>query len=127
MVLAVALGVAVGVVAGFFRRRVDAVLMRLVALGLAMPRMFLLLMIVALWGQISLASLVLLIGLTGWFATSRLVRAEVLSLRENEFIAAARPLGTSPARIVWHHVLPNAAAPITVAAALGIGPLTALA
>lgn len=121
MVLAVTLGAAVGVLAGYFRHTVDAVLMRLVDLGLAMPRMFLLLMIVALWGQISLGNLVLLIGLTGWFATSRLVRAEVLSLREREFIAAARALGTSPARIVWRHVLPNAAAPIIVSAALGIG------
>src|SRR5260370_41715657 len=121
MVLAVALGVAVGVVAGFFRRRVDAVLMRLVDLGLAMPRMFLLLVIVALWGQISLANLVLLIGFTGWFATSRVVRAEVLSLREREFIAAARALGAGPAGGVWRRRLPNAAAPIIVSAALGIG------
>jgi peptide/nickel transport system permease protein len=126
MVLAVTLGAAVGVLAGYFRRGVDAVLMRLVDLGLAMPRIFLLLMIVALWGQLSLVKLVALIGLTGWFATSRVVRAEVLSLREREFIAAARALGTSPARIVWRHVVPNAAAPIIVSAALGIGQVMLL-
>jgi peptide/nickel transport system permease protein len=65
--------------------------------------------------------LVLLIGLTGWFATSRLVRAEVLSLREREYVAAARALGAGSGRIIFRHVLPNASAPIIVSAALGIG------
>jgi peptide/nickel transport system permease protein len=83
--------------------------------------MFVLLVVVALWDHVSLAVLVLLIGLTGWFGTSRLVRAEVLSLREREFVAAARGLGAGPGRIVLRHVLPNAAAPIIVSAALGIG------
>jgi len=70
---------------------------------------------------VPLAVLVLLIGLTGWFGTSRLVRAEVLSVREREFVAAARSLGAQPARVIFRHVLPNAAAPIIVSAALGIG------
>jgi len=104
MVVAVTVGAAVGAVAGYFRRWVDAALMRLVDVALAMPRIF-----------------VLLIGLTGWFGTSRLVRAEVLSLREREFVAAARALGAGPRRIIFRHVLPNAAAPIIVSAALGIG------
>src|SRR5438874_11357047 len=95
--------------------------MRLVDVGLAMPRMFMLLMVVALWEHVPLAVLVLLIGLTGWFGTSRLVRAEVLSVREREFVAAARSLGAQPARVIFRHVLPNAAAPIIVSAALGIG------
>src|SRR2546422_8420595 len=67
--------------------------MRLVDVGLSMPRIFVLLMVVALWERLPVAALVLLIGLTGWFGTSRLVRAEVLSLREREFVAAARALG----------------------------------
>src|SRR5213076_3358294 len=96
-------------------------LMRLVDVGLAMPRIFVLLMAVALWEHIALWVLVLLIGLTGWFGTSRLVRAEVLSLREREFVAAARALGAGTGRVVFRHVLPNAAAPIVVSAALGIG------
>ncbi|HYK83621.1 MAG TPA: ABC transporter permease [Gemmatimonadales bacterium] len=121
MVLAVTVGAAVGAVAGYFRHSVDAALMRCVDVGLAMPRVFVLLMVVALWDHLSVPVLVLLIGFTGWFATSRLVRAEVLSLREREFIAAARALGARPARIVVRHVLPNAAAPIIVSAALGIG------
>jgi len=121
MLLAVTVGATVGALAGYWRRWVDTVLMRLVDVGLAVPRIFVLLMVVALWGQISLALLVLLIGLTGWFATSRLVRAEVLSLRERDFVAAAGALGATPARVIFRHVLPNAAAPVIVSAALGIG------
>ncbi|HET7789848.1 MAG TPA: ABC transporter permease [Gemmatimonadales bacterium] len=121
MAVAVTVGAVVGALAGYFRRSVDAVLMRLVDVGLAVPRMFILLMIVALWEGLSLPMLVLVIGLTGWFATSRLVRAEVLSLRERGFVESARALGASPARVIFRHVLPNAAAPIVISAALGIG------
>jgi len=121
MLVAVTTGVVVGGVAGYFRRWVDTALMRLVDVGLAMPRIFILLMAVALWEHLPLAVLVLLIGLTSWFGTSRLVRAEVLSLREREFVAAARALGAEPGRVIFRHVLPNAAAPVIVSAALGIG------
>lgn len=121
MLVAVTAGVVVGGVAGYVRRWVDPTLMRLVDVGLAMPRIFVLLMAVALWERLPLAVFVLLIGLTGWFGTSRLVRAEVLSLREREFVAAARALGAEPARVIFRHVLPNAAAPVIVSAALGIG------
>ncbi len=121
MTVAVTVGAMVGGVAGYFRRWVDTTLMRLVDVGLAMPRIFVLLMAVALWDHIALWVLVLLIGLTGWFGTSRLVRAEVLSLREREFVAAARAMGAGAGRVIFRHVLPNAAAPIIVSAALGIG------
>jgi peptide/nickel transport system permease protein len=121
MVVAVTLGAAVGAVAGYVRRWVDTALMRLVDVGLAMPRIFAMLVVVALWERLSMPVFVLLIGVTGWFATSRLVRAEVLSLREREFVAAARALGAGPGRVIFRHVLPNAAAPIIVSAALGIG------
>jgi len=121
MLVAVSVGTAVGLLAGYFRRWVDGVLMRLVDVGLAVPRIFLLLMVVALWSQLPLAILVLTIGLTGWFATSRLVRAEVLSLRELAYVDAARALGAPPARVIFRHVLPNALAPLIVSAALGIG------
>ncbi|MBI1967464.1 MAG: ABC transporter permease [Gemmatimonadetes bacterium] len=121
MLVAVTVGSIVGAMAGYFRRWVDAVLMRTVDVGLAIPRLFLLLMIAALWEGLPLPVLVLLIGLTGWFGTSRLVRAEVLSVRERDFVAAARALGAGPARVIFRHVLPNAAAPIIVSAALGIG------
>ena len=126
MLVAATIGTAVGAVAGYFRRWVDAALMRLVDVGLAMPRIFVLLMAVALWEHIALWVLVLLIALTGWFATSRLVRAEVLSLRERDFVAAARAAGAGSGRVIFRHVLPNAAAPIIVSAALGVGNMMLL-
>src|SRR2546426_9413001 len=117
MLVTAHVGNAVGADAGYFRRWVDPTLMRLVDVGLAMPRIFVLLMAVALWEHIALWVLVLLIGLTGWFGTSRLVRAEVLSLREREFVAAARALGAGAGRVIFRHGLPNAAAPIIVSRA----------
>jgi len=119
--VAVTIGALVGAASGYFRRWVDASLMRLVDVGLALPRMFLLLVIAALWEGLPLSVLVVLIGLTGWFGTSRIVRAEVLSLRERDFVAAARALGAGAPRVIFRHVLPNAAAPIIVSAALGVG------
>jgi len=121
MLVAVTVGAVVGAVAGYVRRWVDTALMRLVDVGLAVPRIFLLLMAIALWEHLPLALLVLLIGLTGWFGTSRLVRAEVLTLRERDFVAAARAAGAGAPRIIFRHILPNVAAPIIVSAALGIG------
>lgn len=121
MLVAVTVGTVVGAVAGYYRRWVDAVLMRGVDIGLALPRIFILLMAIALWERLPFPALVLAIGLTSWFGTSRLVRAEVLSLRERDYVAAARALGAGPARVIFAHVLPNAAAPIIVSAALGIG------
>jgi len=121
MLVAVTLGTLVGAVAGYYRRWVDAVLMRGVDVGLALPRIFVLLIAVALFGRLPLAVLVLVIGFTSWFGTSRLVRAEVLSVRERDFVAAARAVGAGPGRVIFRHVLPNAAAPIIVSAALGIG------
>jgi peptide/nickel transport system permease protein len=121
MLVAVTVGTLVGAVAGYYRHWVDAVLMRGVDVGLALPRIFVLLIAIALFGQLPLTALVLAIGLTSWFGTSRLVRAEVLSVRERDFVAAARAVGAGPGRVIFRHVLPNAAAPIIVSAALGIG------
>jgi peptide/nickel transport system permease protein len=121
MLVAITVGAVVGAVAGYVRRGVDTVLMGLVDVGLAIPRIFLLLMAIVLWERLPIALLVLVIGLTGWFGTSRLVRAEVLSLRERDFVAAARGLGAGPGRVIFRHILPNVAAPIVVSAALGIG------
>ena len=119
--IAVALGSCVGAVAGYYRRWVDAILMRGVDIGLALPRIFIVLMAVALWDRLPFAWLTLVIGLTSWFATSRLVRAEVLALRERDFVVAARALGVPSSRVIFGHVLPNAAAPIIVSAALSVG------
>lgn len=120
-VVAVSLGSLVGALAGYYRRWIDVVLMRSVDVGLALPRIFVLLMVVALWDRLDFGALVVVIGLTSWFGTSRLVRAEVLALRERDYVTAARSLGAGPGRIIFRHVLPNAAAPIIVSAALGVG------
>ncbi|HEY4101119.1 MAG TPA: ABC transporter permease [Gemmatimonadales bacterium] len=121
MVVAVIAGGTIGVVAGYFRRGIDGVLMRLVDVGLAVPRIFLVLVVTALWSGLALGPLVLLLGLTGWFATSRLVRSEVLALRDAPFVEASRAAGASPLRVMLRDVTPNAAAPMIVSAALGIG------
>lgn len=121
MLVAITAGTAVGAIAGYYRRWIDAVLMRLVDLGLAVPRIFLLLAAMALWERVPIGALVLLIGATSWFSTSRLVRAEVMSLRTRPFVDAARSLGAGAPRVIFRHLLPSAAAPIIVAATLGIG------
>lgn len=121
MLIAVVLGAAVGAVAGYFRSAVDAVLMRLVDVGLAVPRIFIVFVVIALWGTAGVGAIALLLGLTSWFGTSRLVRAEVLSLRTRTFVDAALATGAGPWRVIARHLLPNAAAPIIVSVALGIG------
>jgi len=119
-VVSIGLGAVVGAVAGYFRGTADAVLMRLVDVGLAVPRIFLVLAAIAVGHPLSVVPLALLLGLTGWFATSRLVRAEVLSLRERTFVEGARALGVGPWRTIWRHVLPGTSAVVVVAAALGV-------
>jgi peptide/nickel transport system permease protein len=119
------LGTLLGAIAGYAGGTVDALLMRLVDLVLAFPRLVLLIALVAVFRP-SVATLVLVIGLTQWPSTARVVRGEVLSLREREFVQAARALGFSRARIVLRHVIPNTLAPVIVAATLGIGNVIVL-
>lgn len=121
MLLAVTLGSTVGAVAGFSRGAVDSLLMRLTDVGLAVPRIFVIMVLAAVWEHLSLPLLVAVIGLTSWFVTGRLVRAEVLSVSERPYVAAARALGLRSGRLVLRHVLPNAAAPIIISAALETG------
>lgn len=118
--IAVTLGSLIGAVAGYARGWVDAVSMRTVDLLLSFPRLVLLITIVALV-EPSVLVITLVLGLTGWMGTSRLVRGEVLSMREREFVLAARALGFGAPRILFRHILPNVASPIIVAATLGIG------
>ena len=126
MFVAVAVGGVVGAVAGYFGRAADAILMRSVDVGLAVPRIFMVLVVTALWEHLAVLPLILLLGLTGWFGTSRLVRAEVLVLRDALFVDGARAIGLSPWRTVFRHVVPNAAAPLIVTATLGIGSVMLL-
>ncbi len=124
--LSVTLGALVGVAAGYYGGAVDAVMMRLVDGALAIPRLFLLLLLLALWERIPITAFVLIVGATGWFGTSRLVRAEVLRLREADYVQAARALGSGAGRIMFRHLLPNAAGPLLVAATLGVGEVILL-
>ena len=119
--LSITVGTAYGAVAGYSGGRVDAVMMRVIDALLSIPRILVLLAIFALWGRVSLGALVLVLGLTGWFATSRLVRAQVLALKTEEMVVAARALGARNRRILWRHILPGVTSTVVVAATLGIG------
>jgi peptide/nickel transport system permease protein len=121
MVVSFAIGVLYGAVAGAAGGIVDSLMMRFVDAMLSFPTFFLLLIVSALTNKFSLTIIILIIGLTSWPGLARLVRAEVLSLRERDFVEAARALGASPARLVLRHLIPNALAPVVVAAAFAIG------
>jgi peptide/nickel transport system permease protein len=118
--LSICFGIAVGATAGMVGGWVDAVLMRLVDAALSVPRVLILILVVSLWEGVGLVSLTLLLAGTGWFAVSRLVRAETLAVRDREFVVAARALGSPPFRLLVRHVLPNVVAPALVAATLGV-------
>ncbi len=118
--MALTVGLLVGAVAGAGPRLLDAVLMRGVDALLAFPWLFLVLALTALFRP-STALVVVVLGATSWMTLSRLVRAEVLSLKEREFILAARGLGLHPARILFRHLLPNALNPVVVQATLSVG------
>ncbi|HLG05271.1 MAG TPA: ABC transporter permease [Gemmatimonadales bacterium] len=124
--LSLTMGSLVGLVAGYAGGWADAILMRIVDAALAVPRLFVILLLLVVWERIPLAALVLVLGTTGWFATSRLVRGEVLRLRHEEFVLAARALGSGPVRTITRHLLPNAAGPLLVAATLGVGEVILL-
>jgi peptide/nickel transport system permease protein len=117
--LATLIGLVVGLLSGFYGGRIDAVLMRLVDMMLCFPAFFLILSVIAFIGP-SIWNIMIIIGLTGWMGVARLVRAETLSLKERDFVAAARAQGAGDARIIFRHVLPNTLAPILVAATLGV-------
>ncbi len=124
--LSLTLGALVGIVAGYAGGVLDAALMRLVDAAIAIPRLFLLLLIVAIMDHIPLSVLVLAIGATGWFGTSRLVRAEVLRLRTLDFVRGAEALGAGRGRIIWRHLLPNVAGPLAAATTLAVGDVILL-
>jgi peptide/nickel transport system permease protein len=124
--LSMTLGAAVGLVSGYLGGMVDATLMRLVDGALAIPRLFILLMVLAVWERVPVLALILLIGATGWFATSRIVRAEVLRLREETYVRAAEALGARRRRIIFRHLLPNVLGPLLVTATLAVGDVILL-
>ena len=117
--LATLIGVLLGAVAGYYGGWVDNLLMRLVDLMLCFPTFFLILAVIAVL-EPSIWNIMIIIGLTSWMGVARLVRAEFLTLREREFVQAARALGARDGRIIFRHLLPNALAPVMVSATLGV-------
>ncbi len=129
MALSLFVGTLVGVLAGYFRR-IDGLLMRFTDLFLALPLLPLLLVIIMLFRDTLRAAfgpetgifilIVFVIGITSWMQTARIVRGDVLALKQQEFVLAARSIGTPPHRMILRHVLPNVMSPIMVSATLGI-------
>ncbi|MEE9416133.1 MAG: ABC transporter permease [Acidimicrobiales bacterium] len=129
MLFGLFIGTAVGVLAGFFRR-VDGALMRLTDLFLALPILPLLLVIILLFrdplqdkfGQSAgiFLLVVFVIGATSWMQTARVVRGDVLAIKQQEFVLAARSIGTRPRRLITRHIVPNVLSPVVVAASLGV-------
>jgi len=117
--LASCIGVTLGLLAGYYGKLVDEAIMRLVDIMLCFPSFFLILAVIAFL-EPNLVNIMIIIGLTSWMGVARLVRAETLTLRERDFVAAARLAGTRPSRILIRHILPNALAPVLVSATLGI-------
>lgn len=115
----VLIGTTVGAAAGYYGRKVDLVLSRAMDIILSFPPLIIILFAVSVFGRPSLWNLIIVLGALGWPAVARLVRGQFLALREVEFVQAARAMGVSDARLVVRHVLPNAAAPILVAATFG--------
>lgn len=129
MLVAIFIGTTIGVMAGYFRRA-DGLLMRLTDMFLALPLLPLLLVMMMLFAEATAAVvgprlgtfllIVLAIGVTSWMHAARIVRGEVLALKEREFVLAARSIGTPARRIILRHILPNVLSPVLVAATLGI-------
>lgn len=117
--VSLSIGVFVGAVSGYLRGWVDNIVMRVVDAIMCFPTFFLILTAVALLGP-SIINIIVVIGLVSWTGTARLVRAEFLTLREMEYVRAARSLGQRAPLIIFRHILPNAMAPILVTAVLGI-------
>lgn len=112
-------GLILGSAAGFFGGFIDSLIMRFVDIMLCFPIFFLLLAVVAVLGS-SIVNIMVIIGLTSWMAAARLVRAEILSLKEREFILAARAIGAGNLRIILRHLIPNACGPVIVNITLSI-------
>jgi peptide/nickel transport system permease protein len=117
--IAVAIGTVVGLISGYYSGILDVVLMRFVDIMLCFPAFFLILAVITFLKP-DIWYIMIIIGLTGWMGVARLVRAETLSVREMDYIMAARCIGCSDARIIFRHILPNVASPILVSATLGV-------
>ncbi len=122
VLISVTLGTVIGVTSGYFGGWIDAVMMRLVDVLIAFPALFLILIIIATFGN-SIYLIVITLSFTGWMGVARIVRSQVLSLKEQEFILAAKSLGLSNLRIIFRHLAPNTMTPVIIAATLRIGSI----
>ncbi len=117
--IVLAIGLPVGAVAGYFGGKTDLVLMRFVDVMYAFPQLLFVILLMSMWGR-GLGNIFLAIGLTGWVTLARLVRAQFLTLRERDYVIAARAIGADDMRLIVKHMLPNAMTPIIVALTFGI-------
>ncbi|HNR52299.1 MAG: putative D,D-dipeptide transport system permease protein DdpC [Deltaproteobacteria bacterium ADurb.BinA179] len=117
--IATIIGVLLGSIAGYYGGVIDLIIMRFVDIMLCFPSFFLILAVIAFL-EPSIFNIMAVIGLTSWMGITRLVRAEFLSLKERDFVLAAKTMGAKSPRIIFLHILPNAMAPVLVAATLGI-------
>jgi oligopeptide transport system permease protein len=118
--IAVAIGVAYGAIAAYAGGRIDELMMRIVDALYGLPTVVFVIVVMAVTGARSLIALFALIGAISWLTMARITRGQVLGLRASEFVEAARALGVPPRRILWRHVLPNAAGPVIVYATLAL-------
>ena len=117
--IAIVIGTLLGSVAGYYGGWMDGLIMRFVDVMLCFPTFFLILAVIAFL-EPNIATIMAIIGLTGWMGVCRLVRAEFLSLKERDFVQSARALGVGNVRIIARHILPNSLTPVMVAAILGV-------
>ncbi|AEI44022.1 oligopeptide ABC transporter permease [Paenibacillus mucilaginosus] len=122
VVLNVIIGVTVGSLAGYYGGRVDAVLMRFVDMMLAFPSLFVMIAVVTLLRP-SLFNIILVFVVFGWMSKARLLRGQILTVKNREFVEAARTIGMSDARIIFVHILPNSLAPVIISATLQMGTM----
>ncbi len=118
--IATLIGILLGAISGYYGGYIDSAIMRAVDIMLSIPTIFLILAVIAIL-EPSIINIMVVIGLTSWMEPARLVRAEFISIKEREFVTAARALGASDGRIIFRHILPNGLSPILVSATMGIG------
>lgn len=118
--IATLIGVLLGSLAGYYGGWIDGIIMRSVDIMLSIPTIFLVLAVIAIL-EPNILNIMIVIGLTSWMEPARLVRAEFISLKEREFVIAARAMGAQDSRIIMRHVLPNGLSPILVSATMGVG------
>ncbi|OGW83772.1 MAG: peptide ABC transporter permease [Omnitrophica bacterium RIFCSPLOWO2_01_FULL_45_10] len=118
--ISVGIGIFFGSIAGYYGGKIDSIIMRFIDICLCFPTFFLILAVIALV-EPSIFNIMAIIGLTSWMGIARLIRAEILTLKERDFISASRIMGARGSWIILRHLIPNAIGPVLVSATLGMG------